>query len=117
MRQLNGGSNSHNFSVAENAAALEECMRCLLACGVQQMQPRGIARMLYHTANQLGVQLPDAVKQILHIMAETAWQTSDVDHFDSCYPHLHLIGQAGTKEHDYEMDSVLRKMEGIHVTL
>lgn len=88
-------------------------MRCLLACGVQQMQPRGIARMLCHTAHQLEVQLPDAVQQMLHIMAETVWQPSDVRHFDSCYPNLHIVGQVNAKEHDYEMDSILRRIEEI----
>jgi hypothetical protein len=42
------------------------------------MLPRGIARMVYHTATLLKVQLPDAVEQMLGMVAQTAWQPSEM---------------------------------------
>lgn len=98
-----------------NERAFEESLRCLLACGVQLVQPRGIARMLYHTAISLKTRLPETVKQMFHIIAETAWQPSDIHRFDSCYPNLILASKSGAEPGDYEMDSVLQKWESIEL--
>jgi hypothetical protein len=55
----------------------EDCFRCLLGIGVQQMLSRGISRMIYHTATKLEPKLPRLVERMFQIVAETAWQPDD----------------------------------------
>lgn len=103
----------HPSFTNNSAKAFEECLRCLMACGVQSVQPRGIARMLYHTAIKSKALLPETVKQMFHIIAETTWQPSDIHLFDSCYPNMILASKSGAEPEEYEMDSVLQKWENI----
>lgn len=108
-------SSSRLSRTESNERAFEECLRCLLACGVQLVQPRGIARMLYHTVINFKTHLPETAKRMFHIITETAWQPSDVHRFDSCYPNLILAAKSGAAPGDYEMDSVLQKWESFEL--
>lgn len=54
-------------------AAFEECFRCMLGAGLQTILPRGIARMVYRTATQMEVELPESVRQMIAMVAETSW--------------------------------------------
>lgn len=95
--------------------AFEECLRCLLACGAQMVQPRDIARMLYHTAMKLETPLPETVEQMFYVIGETVWHPSDVLRFESCYPNFILSSKIGVERRDCEMDNVLRKGEGLEL--
>lgn len=99
--------------ITDIVIAFEECVRCLLACGVQIMLPRGIARMMYHTAIQLKMEFPKTVEQMLHIIGETLWQTSDLERFNSAYPNLVLASKRNATAEDYEMEKVLRRSEDL----
>jgi len=82
----------HEHPAIENASqdldpAFEESFRCLLACGVQTMLPRGIARMVYLTAVQQGVQIPEPVAQMLALVADTGWHPKDLNLLESSYPN------------------------------
>lgn len=94
-------------------SAFEECFRCLLACGMQQMLPRGIARMVYHTAQQLQVQMPESVDRMLEVAADAGWRTSDIYLVDSIYPNLATVRYSDweTREHGPRMGDLLRKWE------
>ena len=83
--------------------AFEECFRYLLASGMQQMLPRAIARMLYHTARQLQVALPFLVKSAIHSISNSSWNASDVRLLHSIYPNY------ATEEDTLE--NMLRKWE------
>ena len=65
----------------------EDCFRCLLGIGVQQMLSRGIARMIYHTSTELELKLPTLAERMLQIVAETAWQPDDWQYLDSIFPN------------------------------
>lgn len=82
--------------------AFEECVRCILACGVQMLLPRAIARMLYLTSIQSKKQLPETVEQMMQIMAEISWQPSDLRRLNSIYPN---------QGDELGMESLLRKFE------
>lgn len=68
-------------------SAFEECFRCLLAFGMQQMLPRAIARMVYHNAKQFKVGLPELVDSTLHAFSHSNWRRSEVRMLNSMYPN------------------------------
>jgi hypothetical protein len=92
--------------------AFEECFRCLLGCGVQQMLSRGIARMIYHTVTKLDLKLPGLVERMLQIVAETAWQPHDLQYLDSIFPNPIIASSSKTPEKDHRMGSLLKEWEG-----
>lgn len=97
--------------ISDRATAFEECFRCLLGTGLQHMLPCGIARMVYHTSRELKVQLPEAVEQMLQMVAETSWQPSDLHQISSLYPNW--VTEKKNAQHQtskkYDMDEVLTK--------
>ncbi|KAF2724541.1 hypothetical protein K431DRAFT_300855 [Polychaeton citri CBS 116435] len=96
-------------------ASLEECFRCLLASGTQLMLPRGIARMLYHTSGVLEIQLPTRIREMIALIAEAAWQPSDLRRLSSAYPNLTLSVKGDTKLYKMHMDEMLRNFEAARV--
>lgn len=72
--------------LSDTTAAFEECFRCTLSAGLQLILPRGIARIIYRMASQANVALPDPVQRMLAIMAETAWQQTDIQNLESVFP-------------------------------
>lgn len=87
--------------------AFEECFRYLLASGMQQMLPRAIARMVYHTARQLAVELPMLVQSTLQLVSNTAWRPSEVRMLSSVYPNYATEGDT--------LEDMLRKWEELTV--
>ena len=96
---------------ADIEGAFEECFRCLLGCGVQQMLSRGIARMIYHTVTKLELRLPRLVERMLQIVAEVAWQRSDLQYLDSIFPNPLIANNTGIGEARQRMGSLLREWE------
>lgn len=72
-------SKTSNSEIHEMENSFAECFRCLLSAGLQEMNARGIARMVYCTALEFGVTLPESVQQMNRLLAESAWQPSDVN--------------------------------------
>ena len=105
----------HTTTTEGTSLAFEECLRCLMASGVQLVQPRGLARMLCGTAIQRNILVSSVAKEMLQIIAETAWGPSDLRRFDSCYPNHALTAEPNVSARDREMDHVLRGMESIQV--
>lgn len=102
-----------SLQITDADSAFEECFHCLLACGVQQTLPRGIARMAYHTARELKVQLPETVVRLLDVASDVMWRTSDIALVDSMYPNLAIetYSDLETREHGLRMSNLLRKWE------
>ena len=65
----------------------------------------------YHTAVQLHVQLPEAVKQMLKVVAETAWRPTDLNLLSSLYRNPAMTDGRSAKVVDYQMEDILRKWE------
>ena len=95
----------------EIEGAFEECFRCLLGCGVQQMLSRGIARMIYHTVTKLDLRLPRLVERMLQIVAEVAWQPSDLQYLDSIFPNPLIGSPSRIGETDQRMGTLLKVWE------
>ena len=116
----NMGSCKTTLAPNSSAQAIQdgftECFRCLVAMGMGLLLPRGIARMIYHTSRVLNVQLPDEVMSMLSLVAETAWQPSDLHQLNSCYPNWALASAEKAEVVNYQMDDMLRKWEdlGVH---
>ena len=102
-------------SITDTQSAFEECFRCLLGGGLQLMLPRGIARMLYHTARQMRVQLPSIVLHMLRIVADTAWRPSDMDHLNSSYPNWAFAQDSDSFTSRDRMEDVLKKWENLEI--
>lgn len=96
-------------------SAFEECFRCLLACGLQQMLPRGIARMCHHTAHDLHVQLPLNVSRMVEIAADAGWRDSDTFLMDSSYPNFatEQYNLSENRVHGPGMTDLLRRWENL----
>jgi hypothetical protein len=86
----------------------EDCFRCLLGIGVQQMLSRGISRMIYHTATELELKLPRLVERMLQIVAETAWQPDDWQYLDSIFPNPITVSSSKAAEKEHRMGTLLR---------
>lgn len=76
-------------------SSFEECFRCLLGMGMQNLLPRAIARMIYRASSQLQMQLPENVLQMLQIVSESSWRASDLGQLDSIYPNWTLPTRSG----------------------
>lgn len=98
-----GGESSHIES------SFEECFRCLMAAGLQQMLPRMISRMVCQSAAQMKVPFPSAVQQMLELATEAVWQPSDLRRLSSEYPDWGLGTQTPGKMRS--MESMLRRLE------
>ena len=96
-------------------SAFEECFCCIMATGLQQMLPRGIARMVYHSAQQLNVQLPARVMQMLDLAADAGWRPSDVHMVDSVYPNMatERYSDAESRKNGPRMAALLRQWEEV----
>lgn len=90
------------------ASAFEKCFRALLGMGMQAMLPRGIARSMYATCLKLKVEPPDAVQQMLKIVAESAWRPTDLDALNTRYPNWAMVGGTASGPGGIRMDRVLR---------
>ncbi|KAF2719516.1 hypothetical protein K431DRAFT_286635 [Polychaeton citri CBS 116435] len=96
-----------------SATAFEECFRLLIGTGVHIMESRALARMIFHTAAHLRVQLPDAVMEMIRLVAETAWQRSDMHRIRSAYPNWVLKSADGQARNDHEMEDLLKRWEAM----
>lgn len=92
-------------------SAFEEVFRCLLGAGMQAMLPRGIARMVHRTAEQMHIQLPARVNEFLKITAELVWQPKDLLKLSSRYPNLAILNGNGKKVEEVRMEGLLKKWE------
>lgn len=108
-----GGVDDQDGFRAANIDAFQECFRSVLACGLQMMLPRGLARMLYHTANRLEVELPETVQRVLAVVADAAWQPTDVLKFNSFYPNIAMVVKHLADAEDYQMSKMLRALDGL----
>ena len=104
-----------NIPNSQIQTSFEECFRCLIGAGMQYMLPRAIARLLYHSATQLRVKLPDAVEQMLGMVAETAWRPSDLHQLNSCWPNWAASGTWKRNDKNVQMEDMLRKWEELGV--
>lgn len=59
-------------------ASFEEWFQCLLGMGMQNLPPWAIARSIYQGATHMKIQLPHNVLRMLEVVADTAWQPSDL---------------------------------------
>lgn len=91
------------------------CFRCLLACGLQLMLPRAIARMACLTAAQLKVRLPDAVEKLLHFFKEDAWHPSDVHQLSSAWPRWTPTNKQTSQGDAPDMENLLRQWQALDV--
>ena len=98
-------------SMVDVERGFEECFRCLLGCGMQQMLPRGIARMIYHTATKLRLKLPDLVQRVLQIVADTAWHPSDLRFLNSIFPNPIIARSRKVSQNESRMGSLLNEWE------
>lgn len=98
-------------------SAMEESFRCLLACGVQTMLPRGITRMIYLTAVQQGTQIPERVAQMLALVADTGWHPEDVNLLEGSYPNwtMDTALAAGPGVEESRMKSLLLSWERMNL--
>lgn len=97
--------------VTDTTTAFEECFRCLLACGMQIMFTRGVLRMVYHTALELKVRLPDLVYQMFRIAGEAAWRPADVHGFHSVYHNAAFSARTEVTRRQNGMEALLKKFE------
>jgi hypothetical protein len=89
---------------------LEECFRCMIGNAVQTVFSRGLLRMLVRTVRDSNARLPPAVEEMLQILDDTLWQSSDIRHYSSMYPnHVMKIG-FGSAE-DNRIGSLLRRWQ------
>lgn len=80
------------------------------------MLARGVARMVYQTAVEQKLELPANVQQMLNIVNETAWQSSDLQKFNSMYPNYAIARKPSAKPEDYLIEDVLKKFEESNIT-
>ena len=59
------------------------------------------------------MQLPEAVKQMLDVVAETAWRPADLNRLSSIYPNHAMAGGGRAKVADVQMVDILRKWEAL----
>jgi hypothetical protein len=112
MQESSNDMDQDSSGTSDVERAFGECFRCLLGCGVQQMLSRGIARMIYHTAMKLELNLPRLVESMLQIVAETAWQPSDWQYLDSIFPNPILASRSKAAEKKHRMGTLLKEWEG-----
>ncbi|KAK4502930.1 hypothetical protein PRZ48_006357 [Zasmidium cellare] len=104
------GSSMSDAEREEVNTSFAECFRCLLAAGLQEMHARGTARMVYCTALELKVRLPDSVQQMISLVAESAWQPSDLHQLSSTYPNWGLVNHS-----ESSMEQILRKWDELAI--
>jgi hypothetical protein len=100
-------------SLEDIHGSFEECFRCLLGMGMQNLLPRAIARMIYRTSEELQVKLPSNVVQMLQIVYDSAWQESDLRLMNSKYPNLFVPTNRVTDIRAKEIPYWLEKWEGM----
>ena len=91
--------------------AFEETFRCLLAIGTQALLPRGIARMVYRTAEQMDIRLPVRITQMMKIAADLTWQPRDLLRMNSRYPNVAIMDGSGKRGTEVRMAPLLKKWE------
>lgn len=96
-------------------SAFEEIFRCLLGAGMQAMLPRGIARMVYRTTEQMQIRLPARVNQMMKIAAELAWQPKDLLRLSSGYPNVAMMDGTGKRGGEVRMEELLKKWEKLDI--
>lgn len=96
-------------------AAFEEVFRCLIGLGMHAMLPRGIARMVYRTAEQMHIQLPARVSHMMKIAADLAWHPKDLLRLSSRYPNVAIMDGGGKSTQEVRMEELLKKWEKLDV--
>ena len=112
MREASDDMVEDASATSEVERAFEDCFRCLLGCGVQQMLSRGIARMIYHTTMKLALKLPRRAEDMLQIVAETAWQPDDLQYLDSIFPNPIIASSSKASDKELRMGTLLKEWEG-----
>jgi hypothetical protein len=98
--------------VRDTQSALEEFFHVLLATSLRWTISRGVARIAYHTAATLDVELPECVVQVLGNVATTAWQSADLQQLDTTtYPNWSLPHVQKSQAEDNRMGDMLRQWE------
>lgn len=105
----------HIFDQRHIDSSFEECFRCLLAAGMNQLLPRVVARVVYHEARELQVRLPVAVQQMLRLVADTAWNVSDLHNLNAAYSSYAVSDATSGRTNDFALEDLLRKWEQLEV--
>lgn len=93
--------------------AFTECFRCLLTIGIGLMLPRGMVRLIYHTARELDVQLPSDVQEMLRMVSEAAWQPRDLHLLHSSYPNWAVARHRKASADRFAMEDMLCQWENL----
>lgn len=106
----------HSFGLRDIDAGFTECFRCLLASGLFIMLPRAIARMIYRTSLEMQIDIPEDVKRMLVLIADTAWQPSDVHCLASSFPNWLLVDHRNVAPATYRMGDILQRWEALNLS-
>lgn len=105
-------TNTEDGRLSRTNLAFEECFRVLLACGMQFMLSRGIARMVLRTAADLGVKLPQGVTEMIKSITQFAWRPTDRLHINSVYPNPLLA--SNSRDTKLYMEEMLAEWEALN---
>lgn len=94
-------------------SSFEECFRCLLSAGMQQLLPRIVARSVWHTARELNVELPASVVQMLQLVADSAWQATDLHGVNAAYPSYAVPRANAGQTQDFALEDLVKKWEAL----
>lgn len=86
------------FSDESTEIAFEECVRCLVAFGMQYKLGQIICRMVQHSITATQVPIPASVNDMLRLVAQNAWQRSDMLHVSSFYPNWGTVAKGEEDE-------------------
>jgi len=95
-------------------SAFDESYRFLLGIGTRVMLARGVARMVYQTSKMSGAQLPGAARQVLEIVSEAAWRSTDAQMISSRFPN-YVVAANPERKHEARLSSMLAQMETMTV--
>lgn len=98
--------------IRDSHTAFDEVFRCLLGTGVEVMIARGIARMMYHTAQEQDIAVSRSTREMLTIMSHTAWRPSDLSLMNSRFPNFATIRG---KEKDERLTEMLSRWEKLNI--